>query len=106
MSQMPFSKSQLTGQDSLNKHREEQQVKRLDRQRVFAVWREATHWIAGHRRPTHVSLATFGDFQPRRDSAKQGNHVYQRLWERALQASAKAGKAVVALRGYQRIQNT
>ena len=43
------------------KYREEKQVKRFDRQRVFAVWREATHWVAGHRRPTHVALDTFGD---------------------------------------------
>ena len=44
------------------KHREEKQVKLLDRKRVFAVWREVTHWIAGHKRPTHVSFDSFWAF--------------------------------------------
>ena len=32
------------------KHREEQQTKRLDRKMIFAVWREDSLWIAGHKR--------------------------------------------------------
>ena len=82
------------------KHREEQQVKRFDRQRVFAAWREVAHWVAGHRRPTHVSLDTFGEFKPRRDLSP----FYHKLWQMALQAVVKAGKAGLALRGYQRLQ--
>ena len=62
--------------------------------------------IAGYKRPTHVSLAIFGDFQSRINNIKHDFHAYQSLWERALQASAKAGKAEVALRGYQRIQQS
>ena len=88
------------------KHKDEKQVKLFDRKRVFAIWREVTYWIAGHKRPTHVSFDTFGDFQSRINSIKHGFHAYQSLWARALQASAKAGKAEVALRRYQRIQRS
>ena len=44
------------------KHREEQQVRRLDRKRIFAVWKEVTHWTAGHKCPTDVPLSSFGAF--------------------------------------------
>ena len=45
------------------KHRGEQQVSRLDKKKIFAVWREVSHWVAGHKRPTHVDLDTFGHFK-------------------------------------------
>ena len=38
-----------------SKSREEKQAKRLDQKRVIVAWKEVSHWIAGHRRPTHTS---------------------------------------------------
>ena len=45
------------------KHKEEQHTKRLDRKKMFAVWREVTHRVAGHKRPTLEDLNTFGPFR-------------------------------------------
>lgn len=56
------------------------------------------------RRMFHFHM--FGDFQSRINNIKLDIHAFQSLWERALQASAKTGKAEVALRGYQRIQQS
>ena len=81
-------------------------MKVLETKRVFAVWREVPHWIAGHERPTHVSLDSFGAFHSSINNIKHGTNAYQRLWKRALQASAKAGEAEVALRAYQWIQQS
>ena len=39
--------------------REKNYAKFQHRKRVFSVWREISHWIAGHRRPTHVSFYLF-----------------------------------------------
>ena len=86
------------------KHREEQQVKRRVKKRIFAVWREVSHWVAGHKRPTHVDLDTFGPFKSKIHHTPECTNAYQRYWEQALQASAKAGRAEFALKGYQRIQ--
>ena len=86
------------------RHREEQQVKRLDKKRIFAVWREVSHWVAGHRRPTHVDLDIFSFFKSKIHNTPEGTNVYQRYWEQALRASAKAGNVEVALRVYQGIQ--
>ena len=63
------------------KHREEQQVKRLVRKRVFVVWREVTNWIAGHKRPTHFALSCFGVFHISIYNIHEGTDVYQRLWK-------------------------
>ena len=49
-----------------------------------------------------MSLDIFCDFQLRRHLSI----FYNRFSERALQATANAGKAEVALRGYQRIKNS
>ena len=87
------------------KHREEQQAKRHDRKKLFAVWRDVTHWVAGHRRPTHVDLDTFGPFRFRIYPTSEGKNVYHRSWRQAFQARAKAGRAEIAVRGYQRIQH-
>ena len=88
------------------KLREEKLVKLMDRKRVLALWREVTHLIARHKRPTHVSLDLFGAFHSSMNNIKHGTHAYRSLWKRALQASAKAGKAEVASRGDQRIQQS
>ena len=79
-------------------------MKRLDKKRIFAVWREVSHWVAGHKRPTHVNFDTLGIFKFKIQNTPEGTNAYQKYWKQALQASAKAGKAEVALRGYQRIQ--
>ena len=42
-----------------SKSREEKQATRFDQQRVIAAWKELSHWIAGHRRPTHEPLGIF-----------------------------------------------
>ena len=34
--------------------REEKYAKHLDQRRVLKAWKEISHWIAGHRKPTHV----------------------------------------------------
>ena len=83
------------------KHREEQQVKRLDKKRMFAVWKEVTHWIAGHKGPTHVPFVSFCAFHFNIYNTNAGTNAYQSLWKEALQACAKAGRAEVALRAYQ-----
>ena len=80
------------------KHREEQQVKRLDKKRIFAVWREVSHWVAGHKRPTHVGLDKFGHFKSKIHSTPEGTNAHQSYWKQAIQASAKAGNVEVALR--------
>ena len=43
-----------------SKSREERQAKRLDQKRVIVAWKEVSHWIAGHRRPTHEPLGNLG----------------------------------------------
>ena len=79
-------------------------MKRLDKKMAFAVWREVSHWVAGHKHPTLVDLVMFGLFKSKIHHTPEGTNAYQRYWEQALQASAKAGRAEVALKGYQRIQ--
>ena len=69
------------------KRREEQQVKRLDGKRIFAVWKEVTHWIAGHKRPTDVALISFGAF---RSKTTQYERWHQHL-PKALEASTASG---------------
>ena len=87
------------------KHREEQQVKRLDKKHISAVWREVSQWVTGsHKRPTHVDLDTLGFFKSKIHHTPEVTNVYQRYWEQAFQASAKAGRAEVALKGHQRIE--
>ena len=63
------------------KHREEQQDKRLVRKRVFAVWRKVTHWIAGHKRPTHFALSSFGVFHFSIYNINEGTDVDLRFWK-------------------------
>ena len=87
------------------KHREEHYVKGLDKKRIFAVWREVSHWVAGHKRPTHVDLDIFGPFKSKIHHTPEGTNANQKYWEQALQASATSGNAEVAFKGYQRIQN-
>ena len=70
------------------------------------MWREATDWVAGHGRPTHVDLDTFGPFRFRIYHTSEGKNVYHRSWRQAFQARAKAGRAEIAVRGYQRIQRS
>ena len=89
-----------------SKSREEKQAKCFDQQRFIVAWKEITHWIAGHRRPTHELLMFFAEFQSRICQRLPDTNVYQLLWHKALKAKAKAGKAEVALRGYQRIQRS
>ena len=61
-----------------SKHREEQQAKRLGKKRIFAVWREVAHCLAGHGRPTFVDLDTSGPFRSRIYHTPEGTNVYQR----------------------------
>ena len=42
-----------------SKFREEKQAKRFDQKRVIAAWKEVSHWISGHRLPTHELLFLF-----------------------------------------------
>ena len=48
-----------------SKSREEKQAKRLDQKRIIVAWEEISHWIAGHRRPTHEPLGNFAEFHLR-----------------------------------------
>ena len=86
------------------KPREEQQVQRLDRKRIFAVWREVSHWVAGHTRPSHVDLDAFGPFRSKIYVTPEGINAYQKYWRQVFQASAKAERVEIALGGYQQIQ--
>ena len=81
--------------------REGKYAKHLDQRRVLKAWKEISHWIAGHRRPTHEPLEHFGDFK---SCICQGDTRYQILWHKSLKARAKVVTAELALRGYQRIQ--
>ena len=87
-----------------SKSREEKQAKRFDQKRAIAAWKEVSHWIAGHRRPSHEPLDICWKCQSRACQRLPNNNVYNSFRLIALIAIAKAGKADVALRGYQRIQ--
>ena len=43
--------------------REGKYAKHLDQRRVLRAWKEISHWIAGHRRPTHEPLESLGEFK-------------------------------------------
>ena len=87
-----------------SKHKEEQHATRLDKNRNFAAWREVTHWVAGHKRPTFDGLDTFRPFRSKIYHTPEGTNIYQRNWRQSFQARAKAGRAEIAFRGYQKIQ--
>ena len=80
-----------------SKSREEKQAKRLDQKRVIVAWKEIVHWIAGHRHPTHELVGNFAEFQSRNCERLPDTNVYKLLWHKAFTATAKAGKAEVAL---------
>ena len=73
-----------------SKSREEKQAKRLDQKRAIVAWKYISHWIAGHRRPTHELLGNCEEFRTRICQRLPDTNVYQLLWHKALTARAKA----------------
>ena len=66
--------------------REENYAKHMDKRRVLKAWKEVSHWIAGHRRPTHEPLDIFGEFS---SCINHGDAKYQTFWRKSLKARAQ-----------------